>query len=103
MIPTSEHSEGVTAMAKKMSQATMAKKMRQITDLLTRDIIDDSIFAYGHTFDDIGLTEAEMLKMRRGVEKILGSKFSDDEWDRLESPLQIFKLADRKMRGPRRP
>ncbi len=78
-------------MSKKMSQATMLKKMHQIMDLLARDILDNTVFAYGQTFDDLAMTESEILKLRRGVEKILGSKFSDDEWERVESPSDLFQ------------
>ena len=88
-------------MAKKMTDATK-KKMRQIMDLLARDILDDSVFAFAKSFDDLAMTESEILKLRRSVEKILGSKFSDDEWERVESPSELFDLVDRKLQGPRR-
>jgi hypothetical protein len=90
-------------MAKKMSEATILKKLRQIMELLAHEILRDHVFAYGQSFDDLAMTESEILKLRRGVEKILGSKFSDEEWKRVEFPIQLFQLAERKMRGPRRP
>jgi ABC-type uncharacterized transport system ATPase subunit len=92
----------LAAMSKKMSDATMLKKMRQIMDLVSREIMDNSIFAWGKSFEDLAMTESDILKLRRGVEKILRSKFSDDEWERMESPLEVIGLADRKIRGPRR-
>ena len=76
------------------------KKMRQVMALLAREIPYDSVF---ESFEDLAMTESEMLKLRRGVERILRSKLSDYEWDRVKHPLDLIGLVNRKMHGtPRR-
>ena len=75
----------------------MPTPIEQVVQLLAREIPQLSLLTITRTFGDLGVDSFTLLKLRAGIEQILGSKFSDQEWTAVQTPADLLQLVDRKI------
>jgi acyl carrier protein len=75
----------------------MLTPIEQVVQLLAREIPGLSLLTITRTFGDLGVDSFALLRLRTGIEQILGSKFSDQEWTAVHTPADLLQLVDRKI------
>jgi acyl carrier protein len=75
----------------------MPTRIEQVVQLLAREIPRLSLLTITRTFGDLGVDSLALLKLRTGIEQILGSKFSDREWSAVQTPADLLQLVDSKI------